>query len=89
MLKGEIEILSSIALNRCKMKQLINGRIIRDNLYVTATVDSMVKEGFIRENKSREYCLTLKGMLVLLEFGNNHEIFRKISLSKLLYQSVG
>jgi predicted transcriptional regulator len=86
MLKGEIGILSSIALNKCKMKQIVNSRIVRDNVYVTATFDSMVKDGFIRESKSREYRLTLKGIRALLEFGNDHEISSRVLRGKLLHQ---
>jgi len=78
MLKGEIEILSNIALNRCKMKQIINGRIARNNMYVIATFDSLVKNGFIHESKLREYHLTPKGFRALLEFGNNREILKRI-----------
>ena len=86
MLKGEIDILSSIALNKCKMKQIVNSRILRDNVYVIATFDSMVKNGLIRENKSREYHLTSKGIRALLEFGSDHEISSKVLRGKLLHQ---
>lgn len=84
MLKGEIEILSSIALNKGKMKQIINDRIARDNIYIMATVDSLVKQGFIQKSKFREYQLTPKGIRVLMEFGNNRDILRRILQSKLL-----
>ena len=86
MLKGEIEILTNIALNKCKMRQIIEGRIARDNLYIMVTVESMVKNGFIQESKSKEYHLTLKGVRALLEFGNNREISRKILHSQLFSQ---
>lgn len=86
MLKGEIEILSSIALNKCKMKHIINSRIARDNMYVITAFDSMVKRGFIQKSKSGEYHLTLKGIRALLQFGNKREISRKILRGKLIYQ---
>ena len=86
MLKGEIDILSSIALNKCRMKQIVNSRIVRDNVYIKATFDSMVKDGLIRESKSREYHLTLKGIRALLKFGNNHGISSKVIRGKLLHQ---
>ena len=78
MLKGEIEILRSIALNKCKAKQIINSKIVRDNVYVIATFDSMVKDGFIQESRPREYRLTLKGVRTLLEFNDNGKILKKI-----------
>jgi predicted transcriptional regulator len=84
MLKGEIEILSSIALSRGKIKQIINSRIIRDNVYIMATVDSLVKRGFIQKIKSREYRLTPKGIRALMEFGNNRETLKRILQSQLL-----
>ena len=86
MLKGEIEILSSIAVNKCKMKHIINSRIARDNMYVLTVFDSMVKSGFIRKSKAGEYHLTLKGFRALLQFGNKREISRKILHGKLIYQ---
>lgn len=85
MLKGEIDILSSIALNKCTMKQIVNSRIVRDNVYIIATFDSMVKKGFIRERKSKEYHLTLKGIRALLEFGKDREISSKVLRRKLLH----
>ena len=87
MLKGEIEILSSIALNKCTMKHIINGRIARDNMYVITAFDSMVKDGFIHENKASEYRLTPKGIRALLQHGNNREVSRKILLSRSVYQT--
>lgn len=86
MLKGELEILASIALNKCKMKQIINSRIVRNNPYVVATVDSMVKHGFIQSSNLGEYRLTLKGVQALLEFGNTREITSKILHSELFRQ---
>jgi len=86
MLKGEIEILSSIAVNKCRMKHIINSRIARDNMYVIAAFDSMVKGGFIQKSKVGEYHLTLKGFRALLQFGNKREISRKILRGKLIYQ---
>jgi predicted transcriptional regulator len=87
MLKGEIEILSSIALNKCKMRHIINSRIARDNMYVITAFDSMIKDGFIHENKANEYRLTLKSIRALLQFSNNRELSRKILHSKSIYQT--
>jgi predicted transcriptional regulator len=86
MLKGKIEILSSIALNKCKMEQLIGGRITRDNLYIASTVNSLIEHGFIQNNNPGEYRLTLEGIRALLKFGNDREISRKVLRSELFHQ---
>ena len=84
ILKGEIEILRSIALNKCKTKQIINSKIVRDNVYVIATFDSMVKNGLIQESRPREYRLTLKGVRTLLELGGRSKILKNILPGEIL-----
>ena len=86
MLKGEIDILSSVALRKCTMKQIISGRIARDNMYIIPTFDSMVKDGLIQEGKLGIYNLTLKGIQALLKISKKTDILSKESRSKLLHQ---
>jgi len=86
MLKGEIDILSSIALGKCRMKQIISGRNIRDNMYTISTFTSMVKDGLIQESKYGEYTLTSKGIQALLKISKKTDILSKESQSKLLHQ---
>jgi predicted transcriptional regulator len=84
MLKGEIDILDSIALSKCKMKQIINGRIARNNSYVISTVNSLVKRGYIYKSESQEYKLSQKGIQAVLEFSDNYKLLRQTSQSNLL-----
>ena len=86
MLKGEIDILSDIALKKCKMKQIISGRAVRDNMYTIATFNSMVKSGFVQKGKFGECKLTPKGIQALLKFPNIAEILDKNLRNKLLDQ---
>jgi predicted transcriptional regulator len=86
MLKGEIDILRSVAMGKCRMKQIINGRNIRDNMYAISTFNSMVKDGFIQESKYGEYTLTPKGIQALLKISKKTNILSKESRSKLLHQ---
>ena len=86
MLKGEIDILSGIALKKCKMKQIISGRAVRDNMYTISTFGSMIKDGLIREGKFGEYQLTMKGMQALLKIPKVAEILGDNLHSKLLHQ---
>ena len=86
MLKGEIDILSSVALRKCKMKQIFSGRNIRDTMYTLSTIDSMMKDGLIQEGKFGIYELTLKGIQVLLKFSKNTDVLDKKTRSKLQSQ---
>lgn len=86
MLKGEIDILSDIALKKCKMKQIISGRAVRNNMYAISTFNSMIKNGFVQKGKFGEYKLTLKGIQALLKFPKIAEILGKNLRSKLLHQ---
>lgn len=86
MLKGEIDILSGIALKKCKMKQIFSGRAVRDNMYTISTFGSMISNGLIREGKFGEYQLTLKGMQALLKSPKIAETLGDTLHSKLLHQ---
>lgn len=86
MLKGEIDILIDIALKKRKMKQIISGRAVRNNMYAISTFNSMVKNGFVKEGKFGEYKLTLKGIQALLKFPKIAEILGKTLRGKLLDQ---
>ena len=86
MLKGEIDILSSVALKKCKMKQIFSGRNIRDTTYTLSTIDSMIKDGLIQEGKFGVYELTLKGIQALLKYSRNTDILDKKTRSKLQSQ---
>ena len=86
MLKGEIDILSSVALRKCKMKQIFSGRNIRDTTYTLSTIDSMMKNGLIQEGKFGVYELTLEGIQALLKYSKNTDILDKKTRSRLLSQ---
>jgi predicted transcriptional regulator len=86
MLKGEIDILSSVALRKCKMKQIFSGRNIRDTTYTLSTIDSMIKDGLIQEGKFGIYELTLSGIQALLKYSKNTDILDKKTRSKLQSQ---
>ena len=86
MLKGEIDILSSVALRKCKMKQIFSGRNIRDTMNTLSTIDSMIKGGLIQEGKFGIYELTLKGMQILLKYSKNTDVLDKKTRSKLQSQ---
>ena len=86
MLKGEIDILSSVALRKCKMKQIFSGRNIRDTMYTLSTIDSMIKDGLIQEGKFGVYELTLKGIQALLKYSKNTDVLDKKTRSKLSSQ---
>ena len=83
MLKGEIDILSSVALRKCKMKQIFSGRNIRDTTYTLSTIDSMIKGGLIQEGKFGIYELTLEGIQVLLKYSKNTDMLDEKTRSKL------
>jgi predicted transcriptional regulator len=86
MLKGEIDILSSVALRKCKMKQIYSGRNIRDTMYTLSTIDSMMKDGLIQEGKFGVYELTLEGIQALLKYSKNTDILDKKTRKKLSSQ---
>jgi predicted transcriptional regulator len=86
MLKGEIDILSSVALRKCKMKQIFSGRNIRDTMYTLSTIDSMIKDRLIQEGKFGVYELTLKGIQALLKYSKNTDMLDKKTRRKLSSQ---
>ena len=86
MLKGEIDILSSVALRKCKMKQIFSGRNIRDTMYTLSTIDSMIKNGLIQEGKFGIYELTPEGIQALLKYSKNTDVLDKKTRSKLSRQ---
>jgi len=67
MLKGEVEILSAVALKKYNRKQISNSHIARSNQYIISTIDSLLREGYIINTQSNGYQLTLKGFETLLE----------------------
>ena len=86
MLKGEIEILAAIALNKRTAKQIKSYRIARYSSYINATINSLIHHGYIRVDRFREYQLTDKGTRAFIEFCPDHNILSKLAHAKLLHE---
>ncbi len=86
ILKGELEILASIALKKRTAKQITNYRIARYSSYINATLDSMIRRGYIRRNGLKEYQLTELGNRILLEYYPDLNTLNKMAHLKLLQE---
>jgi len=84
MLKGEIDILSSIVLNKGNVRQITSSRIARSNSYVITTVQSLEKRGYIIKAAANTYHLTTRGIQAFMEFCPNHEVLNRLAYSKML-----
>ena len=85
MLKGEIEILAAIALNKRTTKQIKSFRVARYSSYINATINSLVRRGYISTDRLRGYQLTDKGARAFLEFCPDNNTLSKLAHAKLLH----
>ncbi len=84
MLKGEIEILAAIVLNKRTLKQLTTGRLARYSPYVHSTLESLRRKRYIVKHETKGYLITEKGIRALAEFypgyaGANKVVNKKLS----------
>jgi Mn-dependent DtxR family transcriptional regulator len=88
MLKGEIEILAAIVLNKHTGKQLTTGRFARYNPYIISTLETLRQKKYIVNHKTKGYIITEKGIRALAEFYPKHEALNKAILHKLLRRQI-
>ena len=84
MLKGEIEILAAIVLNKRTGKQLTTGRFARNSPYISSTFEALRQKKYIVDHKTKGYLITEKGIRALAEFYPNHEALNKAIHQRLL-----
>lgn len=84
MLKGEIEILAAIVLNKGTVKQITTGRIARHSAYIISTLDALRQKRYIVKSKTKGYRITDKGIRALAEFYPGHPMINKAINNKLL-----
>ena len=88
MLKGEIEILAAIMLNKRTEKQLTTGRLARYSPYLFSTLETLRQKRYIVDHKTRGYFITSKGIRALAEFYPAHEALNKAIQPRLLRRQV-
>jgi len=86
MLKGEIEILAAIALNKRTAKQIKSCRIARYSSYINSTINSLIRRGYISTDRFKEYQLTEKGSRAFIEFCPDHSTLSKLAHVRLLHE---
>lgn len=86
MLKGEIEILAAIVLNKGTLKQITTGRIARCSSYVIPTIDTLRHKSYIVWRKTKGYQITDKGCRALAEFYPEHPALNRAICTRLLYK---
>jgi DNA-binding PadR family transcriptional regulator len=84
MLKGEIEILAAILLNKGTTRQLTTGRLFRYSPSIVLTLETLLKKGYIVEHKTKGYAITGKGIRTLAEFSPGHAALNKVIFIRLL-----
>jgi DNA-binding PadR family transcriptional regulator len=83
MLKGEIEILAAIVLNKGTAKQITNGRIARNSPFINSTIESLRRKGYIVKTRIKGYKITDKGFRVLGEYYPEHPALNKAIHTRL------
>ena len=83
MFPSEMVILMAIAGARDSGKKLLMQPTDVISEYIGYLYDSLVKRGYIRENGSRRYQLTAKGMETLVEFLHGNKTRVKDTLNML------
>lgn len=73
MFPGEMVILMSIELAGDSVKRLLNRPMDVSGQYITYLYKSLVKRGYLKEGKYREYELTRIGRQALTEFLRKNE----------------
>ena len=86
MTKGEIEILTAVALKKRTYKQIASSRIARSSKYILPIIDSLVQFGYLSKSKLNGYQLTAKGILALLEFLPDDTVTNNPTLYRLSHK---
>jgi DNA-binding PadR family transcriptional regulator len=84
MLKGEIEILAAIFLNRRSVKQITNGRLARHSPYFISSLGTLRQRGYILKHQTKGYLITDKGVRALAEYYPEYMTLNKAIYAKLL-----
>jgi DNA-binding PadR family transcriptional regulator len=84
MLKGDIELLAAIFLNKNTVKQLTTGRLARHSPYIISSLNALMKKGYILKYQTKGYVITEKGISALAEFCPECLAFDRLVHSKLL-----
>jgi Mn-dependent DtxR family transcriptional regulator len=88
MLKGEIEILAAILLNKHTERQLTTGRLTRYSPSIVLTLETLLKKRYVVKHKTRGYVITRKGVRALAEFSPGHPSLNKLIFINLLRKQV-
>jgi Mn-dependent DtxR family transcriptional regulator len=88
MLKGEIEILAAIMLNKRTVRQVITGRLARYSPSIISTLETLSQKRYIIKHKTKGYLITEKGIIALAEFYPEHALLNKTIHAKLLRKQV-
>ena len=86
MLKGEIEILKAVALNKCTFKQITNSQVARNSPYIISTINALVQHGYLTKSETQDYQLTAKGARALFQFLPANTTTSKTALYRLLHK---
>ena len=86
MIKGEIEILTAIVLNKGTAKQITSSRIARSSSYINSTIHSLVEQGYIVKNRYHGYQITQKGTRAFMEYSPNREALERVAHSKVAHE---
>ena len=68
MLKGEIELLAAIFLNKRTFKQIATGRLARHSPYIMSNIGALKQRGYIVNHQTGGYAITDKGVRALAEY---------------------
>jgi predicted transcriptional regulator len=83
MLRGELDILVAIALNKGTTKQITSSRIARSSSYVKSTIESLLREGYICGSQSKGYQITDKGAQAIVESDTSVEALTRLAHNRL------
>ena len=83
MFPSEMVILMAIAENKTASKELLTGQTDVIGEYIGYLYDSLVKRGYLSENRFRGYQLTLTGKKELLEFLHKNDDRAELMIKRL------
>ena len=83
ILQSEMEILLAIALNKGASKKLLNSSIDVVSEYFLNLLNSLVRRGYIEENRLRGYKLTPMGKTTLIKLLQEKESRAKAAIKQL------
>ena len=89
MLKGEIEILAAILLNKRTGRQLTTSRLARHSPSIVLTLETLQKNRYIISHKTKGYIITDKGLRMLEELSSQHTALNTALFTRLLYAQTG